>query len=259
MLNWGQNDFTFAALLWPRTAQWTFEDEAIMALKTAMALAAGILLAGCASRYTPTPLAANFPTTKQAKLQAAYHWGVISDNIEKRVVAELKKSPPRPVYLNEPKTPTAFQRALANQLTTSLVNDGYTVSRTPAGSLKIDMDVQAVSFTANRPQYRYHGERAILGTGVWLLSEIEAPALLNLAVGAGAWDSYDWFNAQFAPGDTPKTEIIVTVSVSDQYRYLARNTSAYYVADSDRMLYGIVDPEPVEPQLTRMFKVRGDL
>jgi regulator of extracellular matrix RemA (YlzA/DUF370 family) len=47
--------------------------------------------------------------------------------------------------------------------------------------------------------------------------------------------------------------------VSDQYRYLARNTSAYYVADSDRMLYGIVDPEPVEPQLTRMFKVRGDL
>jgi uncharacterized lipoprotein YmbA len=232
----------------------------MMALKTATALAAGLLLlAGCASRYTPTPLAANFPTTKQAKLQAAHHWAVISDNIEKRIVAELKKSPPRPVYLNEPLNASPFQRALATQLTTSLVNDGYTVSRSAAGSLKIDMDVQAVTFTADRPQYRYHGERVALGTGVWLLSEIEAPALLNVAVAAGAWDSYDWFNSQFAPGETPKTEIIITVSVSDQYRYVARNTSAYYVADTDRVLYGVIDPQPEEPKLTRLFKVRGDM
>ena len=234
-----------------------------MALKTAMTLAAGILagplLAGCASHYTPTPLASNFPTTKQAKLQAAHHWGVISDNIEKSIVAELKKSPTRPVFLNEPREPSAFQRALSTQLTTSLVNDGYVVSRSPAGSLKIDMDVQAVTFTANRPQYRYHGERAALASGVWVLSEIEAPLMLGVAAAAGAWDSYDWFNAQFAPGATPKTEIIVTVSVSDQFRYVARTTSAYYVADSDRILYGIVDPEPEEPKLTRLFKVRGDM
>ncbi|ELX09086.1 hypothetical protein Jab_2c11460 [Janthinobacterium sp. HH01] len=230
-----------------------------MALKTATAVAAGILLAGCASRYTPTPLATNFPTTKQAKLQAAYHWGVISDNIEKNIVAQLKKGPPRPVFLNEPKEPSAFQRALTTQLTTSLVNDGYVVSRSPAGSLKIDMDVQAVTFNANRPQYRYHGESAALATGVWVLSEIEAPLLANVAVAGGAWDSYAWFNAQFAPGATPKTEIIVTVSVSDQFRYVARTTSAYYVADSDRILYGIVDPEPVDPAQTRIFKVRGDM
>ncbi|WP_235914110.1 hypothetical protein [Rugamonas rivuli] len=231
----------------------------MMALKTATAVAAGILLAGCASRYTPTPLATNFPTTKQAKLQAAYHWGVISDNIEKNIVAQLKKGPPRPVFLNEPKEPSAFQRALTTQLTTSLVNDGYVVSRSPAGSLKIDMDVQAVTFNANRPQYRYHGESAALATGVWVLSEIEAPVLAGVAVGAGAWDSYAWFNAQFAPGATPKTEIIVTVSVSDQFRYVARTTSAYYVADSDRVLYGIIDPEPVDPAQTRIFKVRGDM
>ena len=57
-----------------------------MALKTAMALAAGLILSGCAARYTPTPLAANFPITKQAKLQAAYHWGVVSSSVEKRLV-----------------------------------------------------------------------------------------------------------------------------------------------------------------------------
>ncbi|MRW89989.1 hypothetical protein GJ699_08345 [Duganella sp. FT80W] len=230
-----------------------------MALKTALAVATGILLAGCASRYTPTPLPANFATTKQAKLQAAYHWGVISDSIEKRVVTELKKSPPRPVYIADVKDPTPFQRALAAQLTTSLVNDGYVVSRSPAGSLKVEMDVQAVTFTADRPQYRYHGDKTILAGGVWLLSEVDAGALFNVGAAAGGIDAYQWFNSQFAPGDTPKTEIIVTVSVSDQYRYLARSTSAYYVADTDRQLYGIIDPKPVEPQLTRTFQVRGDM
>ncbi len=229
-----------------------------MALKTAMALAAGLVLSGCAARYTPTPLAANFPTTKQAKLQATYHWGVVSNNIEKRLVAELKKSPPRPVYINVPANSNAFQRALVTQLTTSLVNDGYIVSRTPAGSLKIDLDIQTVTFGAGRPQYRPVGERTALPGGVSMAELEPAPVSRWRAIGTG-WDPFDTTNAQFAPGATPQTEIIVTLSVTDQYRYLARSTSAYYVADSDRELYGILDPEPETTKLTRTFKVRGDM
>ena len=230
-----------------------------MALKTATVLVTGILLAGCASRYSPTPLPANFPVVKQAKLQAAGHWGVIVDDIEKRVVAELKKSPPRPVFIAEAKDPSPFQRALATQLTTSLVNDGHTVSRTPAGSLKVDLDVQTLTFGEDRQQYRYHGQFTALAAGVWAMRKSDAPVELEIAAAGGALDMRDTMNAQFAPGQTPKTEIIVTVSVSDQYRYMARNTSAYYVADTDRVLYGIVDPLPQEPQFTRNFKVRGDL
>nr|WP_315399459.1 hypothetical protein [uncultured Duganella sp.] len=223
-----------------------------------MALTAGALLAGCAARYTPTPLAANFPITKQAKLQAAYHWGIVSNSIEKRLIAELKKSPVRPVYINEPKDPNPFQRALVAQLTTSLVNDGYVVSRAPAGSLKIDLDVQTVTFSPDRPQYRHIGERTALPGGVWM-SELEAPQGENWTIAKTGWDPFDITNAQFAPGQTPRTEIIVTISVSDQYRYVARNTSAYYVADTDRELYGIVDPQPESTKLTRTFKVRGDM
>jgi hypothetical protein len=228
-----------------------------MALKTAMALIAGLVLAGCASRYTPTPLAANFPITKQAKLQAAYHWGIVTNSIEKRLVAELKKSPPRPLFINEPAEQNAFQRALFTQLTTSLVNDGFVVSRTPAGALKIDIDVQTVTFSAARPQYRFLGERSELPGGVWM-RELVPTAMLNEDAVKAGWDPHDLSNAQFAPGETPKTEIIVTLSVSDQYRYLARSTSAYYVADSDRELYG-VDPEPETTKLSRTFKVRGDM
>lgn len=233
-----------------------------MVFKTAAAIGAGLFLAGCAARYTPTPLATNFPVAKQLKLQAADHWVVIAANIEQRLKTQLDKSPPRPLYINEVPQPTPFQRALATQLTTALVNDGYTVSKTPAGSLKVDMDTQAVTFSADRPQYRYHGEKAALASGVWVLSEVDFPPLAVVAAGTGAYDAYNWFNDQFAPGATPKTEIIVTVSVSDPYRYVARNTAAYYVSDGDRPLYGIIDPVPVlpeEPKLTRMFKVRGDM
>jgi hypothetical protein len=223
-----------------------------MALKLAMAVAAGLILSGCATRYTPAPLAANFPTTKQAKLQATYHWGIVANAIERQLAAQLKKTPTRPVFINVPADPNPFQRALATQLTTSLVNDGFTVARAPAGALKIDIDVQTLTFAANRRQYNTHfGQRFPLADGVWMAQELTAPRLDN--------EPLDPLESEFAPGATPRTEIIVTLSVSDQYRYLARSTSAYYVADADYALYGIVDPEPENTKLTRVFKVRGDL
>jgi hypothetical protein len=223
-----------------------------MALKLAMAVAAGLILSGCATRYTPAPLAANFPTTKQAKLQATYHWGIVANAIERQLAAQLKKTPTRPVFINVPADPNPFQRALATQLTTSLVNDGFTVARTPAGALKIDLDVQTLTFAANRRQYNsYFGQRVPLADGVWMAQELTAPRVEN--------EPLDPLDSEYAPGATPRTEIIVTISVSDQYRYLARSTSAYYVADADYALYGIVDPEPENTKLTRVFKVRGDL
>lgn len=234
-----------------------------MVLKTAAALGAGLMVAGCvagcAARYTPTPLATNFPVSKQPKLQAAEHWAVIAGHIEQQLKQALAKQPPRPLYIADTPQATPFQRALTGQLVTALVNDGYTVSRTAPGSLKVELDMQAVTFSANRPQYRYHGEHAALASGVWVLSEIDLPPLAIVAAGVGAYDSYNWFDDQFAPGAPPRTEIILTVSVTDQYRYLARNSSAYYVADGDRPLYGIVDVAPEAPKLTRMFKVRGDM
>ena len=219
---------------------------------------AGVLLAGCVAPYSPVPLAANFPATRQLQLEAANHWAIIAGNIEQHIVVELKKNPPRPLFINESPQPSPFARALAAEMITTLVNDGYTVAKTPAGALKIDLDVQAVTFSANRPQYRYFGEHAVLGAGVWVLSEIEPPALGVVTAAAGAYDAYSWFNSQFAPGPTPKTEIIVTVSVSDPYRYYARTSSAYYVSDSDRVLYGMIDKEPELPKLTKMYQVRGD-
>ncbi|UTY59255.1 hypothetical protein [Massilia sp. erpn] len=220
-----------------------------MDVKAAAALMAACALAGCAMPYSPVPVATNFPNTEQPKLQAAAHWDVIARHVQKNLSNELKKSSPRPFYVTEPKSGASeFEQALASNLITSMVNAGHTVSLTPAGALKVEVKVQAVSFAANRPQYTYRGEPTALAAGIWALSDIDPTVGLVSTIAAA--DAYQWFRAKFAPGVTPKTEVIVTVSVSDQYRYLARTSSAYYVADADVALY--------DGGMIKEYKLRGD-
>jgi hypothetical protein len=201
------------------------------------ALAAAVLLAGCALPFGPAPVATNFGTTTQAKLQAAAHWSAITRHIEHELGPALANSPRRPLYV-EPLQSSQFNRAVASQLKTSLVNDGYVVSKVPDNTLKVEIDTQVVEFSKDRPQYTFSGERTLLAEGAWVLSSVHHTAA-GLATASIAFrDAEFWFRSQFASGATPKTEIIVTISVSDQLRYYARYTSVYYTTDSDHMLYG---------------------
>lgn len=234
-----------------------------MVTKTAAILISGALLAGCAGQqipqtpYSPVPVASNFPTSSQYTLQAAAHWGAIAQHIEKGLAADLKKSPPRPFYIAEPPPQASpFQRALSAQLVSALVRDGHIVSRTPAGSLKVDIDVQAYTFAPGRTQFRYPGEPTAITAGVLALTALEP--VVGVLAGVAAFDAYQYQHAKFASGATPQTELLVTVSVSDQYRYYARNSTAYYVADSDRTLYGIAPDVPAEARLMKTYQVKGD-
>jgi hypothetical protein len=227
-----------------------------MLTKAVFAMTAAAVLAGCATPHSPVPIASNFPSTKQEKLQAAAHWGVIANSMSQQLITELKKGPQRPFYIAEPSQASPFQRALTIQLISALVNQGQVVSRAPAGALRVDLDVQAYTFAPNRPQSRYAGVPAAIGTGVWMLADIDPG--FAVAAGAAGFDGYNWYSSQYAAGDTPQTELLITASVSDQFRYYARSTAAYYVADSDRALYGIKDEAPKEPQVTKLFNVRGD-
>jgi hypothetical protein len=234
-----------------------------MVTKTAAILISGALLAGCAGRqipqtpYSPAPVANNFPTSNQYTLQASAHWAAIAQHIEQGLAADLKKSPPRPFFIAEPPPQASpFQRALSAQLVSALVRDGHVVSRTPAGSFKIDIDVQALTFAPGRTQYRYPGEPTAIATGVLALTAVKP--VLGVIAGVAAYDAYQYQHAKFDAGSTPQTELLVTVSVSDQYRYYARNSSAYYVADSDRTLYGIPPEAPPESRLLKTFQVKGD-
>ena len=71
-----------------------------------------------------------------------------------------------------------------------------------------------------------------------------SPAGIATAAIVGA-DAYMWFRSEFVTGATPQMEILITISISDSRQYLARNTSVYYVADADSVLYR--GPEPTAP------------
>ena len=210
------------------------------------------LMAGCAMPYSEAPLATNFPTSKQQKLQAAAHWNVIAGDVAKQISASLKTKPP--LYVNQATIKTPFDRAFSNQLISALITEGFVVLKEPKGTFNIDVDTQAVRFTANRPQYKHAGTATALATGIWALHQGEATAGAALFAGIAAADAYTWFRSEFATGETPQTEIVITTSVSDKNQYVSRNTSIYYVSDSDSRLYEYTPPIQVR---TRDVEVTG--
>ena len=74
-------------------------------------------------------------------------------------------------------------------------------------------------------------------------------------LGLMAIDAHKWCQSEFASGETPEHEIIITTTVSDANRYIARDTSVYYVADADRKLYM---PPATAHTIVKTFAVGGD-
>ncbi len=78
-------------------------------------------------------------------------------------------------------------------------------------------------------------------------------------LGLVAIDAHKWFQSEFASGETPQHEIIITTTVSDANRYIARDTSVYYVADADRNLYlsqAVLSASAPQP-IIKTFQVVG--
>jgi hypothetical protein len=192
-------------------------------------------LAGCATPYNGAPVATNFPSSEQQKLQAAAHWELISQNIANSLISHLSVQTDR-YFVESNSTDTPFNRAVENQLITSLVSAGKVVAKYPVNALHVSVDTQVVPFSRDNLKPQFAGAPTLLVSGVWALSALTpatAGAVSGVVVGV---DAYDWFSSKYA-GDIPKTEIIVTVSVSNAADYLARSTNVYYVSDSDQSLY----------------------
>ncbi|MFV8823646.1 hypothetical protein ACNKW1_02885 [Thauera sp. WH-2] len=225
---------------------------------TAAAVAATALLAtACATPFAPAPLATNFETSKQHKLQAAAHWNAIAKDVAAKLSARLPEN--TPLFVNQHADASPFERAFTSQLITALIDGGHALMRSPEGALRVGVETQAVPFSADRPQYRHAGTATTLGAGLWVLYDIveyasNGPAKAALLALGGA-DAHAWFQSEFADGTTPSMEIIVNTTVSDANRHIARNTSVYYVADADQSLYLSRDERP--KPIMKTFQVVG--
>ncbi|MEF8730162.1 MAG: hypothetical protein V5B34_18470 [Accumulibacter sp.] len=223
--------------------------------RCALTIIAGATLAACATPYSATPLATNFPTTQQPKLQAAAHWTLIADKSAEALVQSLAARLDCPdqgavcprVYVRPAAQQTAFAQNFRAAFLTALVRHRVAVAHAPAaGAIAIDIDVQTVRFSPDRPNARFM-PATVVYAGAWAVYGLAAnatPAAAGLAGAAlvGAGDAWRWASSESATGPTPQTEVIVTISAADATRYLARVAAVYYAADSDAALYTEAPP-----------------
>lgn len=220
---------------------------------------AAACLGGCAAydihsggtgAYPPSnevPIATNFETTRQHKLQAAEHWRRAATDAAAALTKSVRGG--STIHLRRacettgcaPQAcDTAFNRVFFNEFLTALVGLGHRVSLVPVANAPVlEIDVQAVGFAPNRPQYRYAGVPTEIGPGVWALRDVAGlvDAQGNVAPRTEG-PVRNWWRAEFAGGRTPRNELVVTVSaLSAERTYVARDTKIYYTADADASLY----------------------
>ncbi|MDD2934142.1 MAG: hypothetical protein PHO76_09690 [Methylotenera sp.] len=216
-------------------------------------LACALTLVGCVTPYSEAPTAKNFPATPQAKLQAASHWTIITNDLSQKIQADIdgKVTKDQAVFIST-KNASPFNQAVVSELVASLVSNGYNVVKTPENTTKINVETQVLKFSANRLQARTVGIPTALAAGVWAISEfgISSTGVGAVATGLiGGAEALAYMNSDKASGSTPQTEIITNISVEDDNRYLAVSRGTYYISDTDKWLYQAVQ--------TKDFNVRG--
>lgn len=243
---------------------------AAAALAGAATLAGGAL-AGCSER----PMAAAFVTAPQYKIESAAHWAIIADDVAAAVSAYLdqkvgKNAPVRLVMGRH--GDTIFADAFAQDLITSFVHQGNPVAQPGAAPVAlaaagtqgagapgagmaapasagaaasdgvvpvvITIDINAIAHSAGaKPNHTFPGSFTALAGGIsvahaaadYVPYGISAPvALAVLGVGLDA--------ARAGVSETA-TELILTVSISQDGYFSYRSGAVYYIEDDELWQY----------------------
>ena len=226
--------------------------EDLKVLKKLILITVLLAMTACVPMYSETPIAKNFATSHQEKLQAASHWAIITQDLSRRLQEGLanKVRKTQAVYVST-KEPSEFNQAVVAELISSLVAKNYSVVKTPKNAIKIDVSTQVLSFSAKRIQAHRIGIPTFITAGLWALSESNqsvTPSGLASTFFIGS-DVETYVDNDHAKGPTPKTEIIINLSAFNGDRYLATSTSTYYVSDTDKWLY--------QAAATKSFSVIG--
>jgi len=215
-------------------------------MKKYLLLAGIILLTGCSTKYRESPIATNFKTTEQHKLQSLYHWKVIANDIAKNISVKFKSDN---IYLNLTNN-TTFKKTFNNLLRDSLINKGYNIVLNPIdANLTIDYDINVVKFDSRHsPINRDNvGEYTLLGTaasgGILITKHtVATDAAAGAAFIAGVgMDIYNYFNS--IKTTTSIYEISITLNIKNNKQYVGSVNRVYYIADKDFKLY-IEKPKP---------------
>ena len=198
-----------------------------------------LALSGCAFYRSQVPVASSYEATFQNKMQAAGHWDVLAEDTAERIMKGLEDREDlllTPIYLTPPDD-RPFSIAFYNLLTSRLVSRGMQVSLDKeADNLDVSYHVYGVQ-NSKRFQRPPLGSFTVLAGGArvahaltetsdWLTAGIAVGALADIASGALSSET--------------ETEVVITVSMSYNNRFVVHHSSIYYINPSDYQQY--VDP-----------------
>lgn len=205
-------------------------------------LAAAVV--GCAS---PAPVAENFPLSYQKVARTAHHWDVVADDVVAQTLDAIGKMPQfqgRSIVVT-PSRNTAFNTAFREFMITHLVSSGAqvgvckTVKTSGRGfqaegpEVEVHYDTQLIVHGKDVPNYA-PGRFTALAAGVAVIRNAWFDGETNAALlAAGALADFGLGHA----ARPTRTEIIVTTSITDQNRFVARKSDIYYVPDADARLF----------------------
>jgi hypothetical protein len=201
------------------------------------------LLASCSAVPQPEP----YVYSQQRKMQTAHHWDILANNIADQVNRALIEYGylETPVYVRHTcgevnpcgaGTTTNFDEGFQDLLTTQLVHFGVpTLAKPDDEGLNVEYKVQVIYHRDGRIRLLWPGELTMLTMGIVALQS--APWEIQALVGAATADLMS--QAQVIKGNY---EVIISVSVVDDKRYLMRNSSIFYISDPNFWHYQYSGP-----------------
>lgn len=211
-------------------------------------------LTGCAPRYADVPAPTRFANEQQQQLQAARHWQLIADHFADQIAISLQdKLKGRAIHVPQPEGEQAFVEGFRDLLISSLLNRGVPVATSPAKALTVDVRYNVYRFRPERvASTYYYGQASALAAGLWAVGSIMVADLatarglsygLKAMTGIGAAEGFSWIQnegmqgGRFTNDAVPRSEIILSVGISDGDRLISRQSNIYYTTDQDFGLY----------------------
>ncbi|NMG74684.1 hypothetical protein [Aromatoleum diolicum] len=201
-------------------------------------------LVGCAS---PAPVAQNFPLSYQKVARTAHHWDVVAEDVVAQTMEAIGNTAQlqRRSLAVAPARNTAFNTAFREFMITHLVSSGAQVDvckvsdgvgrgfQSDGPAVGVQYETQLIVHGKDVPDYA-PGRLTALAAGVAVIRNAVFAEETNAAlITAGVLADIGRGHAARAT----RTEIIVTTSIIDQNRFVARKSDIYYVPDADAPLF----------------------
>lgn len=206
----------------------------------------GPLLLGCQFPRPSEPIASQIPVPAmhalktQKKMQSMQHWELLAADIANQIQDYIKTENDMPwsnIFV-APAGNTSFEKTFYDLLITKMVEKELTVSKHDKNALIVSFDLEMVKHT-KRMLREKRGVYKSLAPGVYVKREKNS-----------GWSSEKINTAEKEVGDStinvdaglytevePQTEVMITVSLTKNDKYLFRASSIYYINQQDWQQY----------------------